>query len=195
MAQSWWSTTSSSSVPPTAAAWCPTTAWPSFGGSTPGPGSIRASPANGEALEWAAGRTRLAIEIKNGPLFYEGIEAKIVELLERHRMRDRALVISFDHHALRRLRDLDTTIATGVLYFGRPLDPLPLARAAGSQVLEPHWSFVTAEDVAAAHAAGLRLSTWATSDPAVLRQLVEAGVDGIATDHPDVLVRMLAEQP
>ena len=151
-------------------------------------------PTLAEVLEWAAGRARVAIEIKNGPLLYEGIEAKVVELLDRHGMRERALVISFDHHALRRVRDLDPAIATGVLYFGRPLDPTPLARAVGAQVHEPHWSIVTPEDVAVAHAAGLRVSTWATSDPDVLRQLVEVGVDGIATDHPDVLVRLLADQ-
>ena len=149
-------------------------------------------PTLDEVLEWAAGRTPLAIEIKNGPLFYEGIEARIVELLERHRMRERALVISFDHHALGRLRALDPSVATGVLYFGRPLDPVLLAGAVGAQVLEPHWSFVTAQDVTLAHAAGLRVSAWATSDPRVLAGLVETGVDGIATDHPDVLVRLLA---
>jgi glycerophosphoryl diester phosphodiesterase len=152
-------------------------------------------PSLAEVLEWAAGRAHLAIEIKNGPCSYQGIEAKVVALLDRYGMRQRALVISFDHHALRRVRALDREVATGVLYVGRPLDPHPLAQAVGAQVVEPHWSFVTSDDVAAAHAAGLRVSTWATSDPAVLRSLIAAAVDGIATDHPDRLVRLLTEPP
>jgi glycerophosphoryl diester phosphodiesterase len=155
-------------------------------------------PTLDEVLAWfvtcdAAGQAHLAIEIKNGPVYYDGIEAKTLELLERYTMRQRALVISFDHHALRRLRQLDSEILTGVLYACRPLDPCQLARAAGAQVLEPHWSFVTPEDIVMAHAAGLRLSAWATSEPTVLRRLVQAGVDGLATDHPDVLARVLAE--
>jgi glycerophosphoryl diester phosphodiesterase len=155
-------------------------------------------PTLDEVLAWfvgcdAAARAYLAIEIKNGPVFYDGIEAKTLELLERYRVRQRTLVISFDHHALRRLRQLDSEILTGVLYTCRPLDPCGLARAAGAQVLEPHWSFVNPEDMALAHAAGLRVSAWTTSEPTVLRRLVQAGVDALATDHPDVLARVLLE--
>jgi glycerophosphoryl diester phosphodiesterase len=150
-------------------------------------------PLLSEVLDWARGRTRLAIEIKNAPIFYAGIEARIVALLARHAMRERALVISFDHQALRRVRELDAGVLTGALYSCRPAEPLGLAAAAGAQVLEPHWSFVRAEDVAAAHAAGLKVSTWATSEPDLLRRLIAAGVDGIATNHPDLLLGLLAE--
>jgi glycerophosphoryl diester phosphodiesterase len=150
-------------------------------------------PALSEVLEWAAGRAYLAIEIKNAPIFYDGIEAAIVEQLDRHRMRERALVISFDHVALRRVRELDPGLQTGAIYACRPADQIALALATGVQVLEPQWSFVRPDDVAAAHAAGLRVSTWATSEPEALRRLVAAGVDGIATNHPDVLAAVLAE--
>jgi glycerophosphoryl diester phosphodiesterase len=150
-------------------------------------------PLLAEVLDWARGRAHLAIEIKNGPLFYAGIEDRIVGLLDRHGMRQRALVISFDHQALRRVRELDAELLTGAIYACRPADPLGLAVAAGAGVLEPHWGYVRAEDVAAAHAAGLKVSTWATSDPLELRRLLAAGVDGIATNHPDVLVALLAQ--
>jgi glycerophosphoryl diester phosphodiesterase len=153
-------------------------------------------PTLDEVLGWARhnGGPRgphIAIEIKNGPIFYPGIEARVVELLERHAMRGRALVISFDHHALRRVRALDGEVLSGVLYGGRPIDAVPLAQAAGAQVLEPHWSFVTAEDVAGAHAAGLRVCAWATSEAATLRRLLAAGVDAVATNHPDVLAQLV----
>ena len=121
------------------------------------------------------------------------IEAKLVELLARHRMRERALIISFDHRALGRLRALDPGLLTGVVYTCRPADPVALARGAGARVLEPHWGLVTPEGVAAAHAAGLKVNAWATSERRVLRRLLRAGVDGVTTDHPDVLVELLAE--
>ena len=72
-------------------------------------------------------------------------------------------------------------------------DPVALARGAGARVLEPHWGLVTPEGVAAAHAAGLKVNAWATSERRVLRRLLRAGVDGVTTDHPDVLVELLAE--
>jgi glycerophosphoryl diester phosphodiesterase len=155
-------------------------------------------PTLDEVLAWAVERNgngppHLAIEIKNAPIYYDGIEAKVVELLARHGMRERTLVISFDHHALRRIHELDAGLPTGVLYACRPADPTALAIAAGAQVLEPHWSFVTPADVAAAHAAGLRVVAWATSEPLVLRSLIAAGVDGVATNHPDVLADLLRD--
>jgi glycerophosphoryl diester phosphodiesterase len=150
-------------------------------------------PTLDEVLAWARDRTYLAIEVKNGPIFYEHIEMELVELLARHRMRERALIISFDHHALRRIRELDAGLLTGVVYACRPADPVALAGAAGAGVLEPHWSFVTPEDVAAAHAAGLRVTAWATSEPSVLHRLLQAGLDALTTDHPEVLVKLLSE--
>lgn len=150
-------------------------------------------PSLDEALQWARGRTLLAIEIKNGPIFYDGIEAKIVELLNRRAMRERVVVISFDHLALRRVQELDPALITGALYFGRPIDQPSLARAACARLLAPHWSFVEADAVRAAHAAGLRVMAWATSDPAELRRLIGAGVDAVATNHPDVMHKVLEQ--
>ena len=150
-------------------------------------------PTLDEVLAWARDRTYLAIEIKNGPVFYELIEAKLVELLARHRMRERALIISFDHYALRRVRELDDGLLTGLVYACRPVDQVAMAGAAGAGVLQPHWSFVTPEDVATAHAAGLKVNAWATSEPTELRRLLQAGVDAVTTDYPDVLVRLLSE--
>ena len=57
----------------------------------------------------------------------------------------------------------------------------------------PHWAYVTAEDVATAHAADLSVAPWASSDPEVLRGLIAAGVDAIGTNHPDVLRDVLNE--
>ncbi len=149
-------------------------------------------PTLDEVLAWAR---RLGvvvdIEIKNAPVFYAGIEQAVVAALDRHAMAERAIVISFDHPAVRRVKALDERVATGVLYAGRPVDPVGLARGADADALLPHWAYVTAEDVAAAHAAGIAVAPWVSSDPAVLAHLVRAGVDAIGTNHPDVLRRVV----
>lgn len=153
-------------------------------------------PTLDEVLAWARARGAiLDIEIKNVPMFYAGIEAAVVEALRRHAMREQAIVISFDHHAVRRVKELDPGIVTGVLYVGRPVDGgVSLGRQAGADALLPQWASVTAADVALAHAAGLVVAPWATSDPPALERLVAAGVDAIGTNHPDVLRRLLDER-
>jgi glycerophosphoryl diester phosphodiesterase len=152
-------------------------------------------PSLDEVLAWARERGAVIdIEIKNAPLYYPGIEQAVVAALDRHAMTERAIVISFDHAAVKRVKALDARVATGVLYAGRPVDAgVGLARQADADALLPHWAYVTAEDVSTAHAAGLGVAPWASSDPVVLRGLVAAGVDAIGTNHPDVLRDVIRE--
>jgi glycerophosphoryl diester phosphodiesterase len=150
-------------------------------------------PTLDEVLVWARERgTVVDIEIKNAPIYYPGIEEAVVAALDRSAMTEQVIVISFDHAAAQRVKELDSRIATGVLYAGRPVDAgLGLARLAGADSLLPHWAYVTRADVQAAHAAGLSVAPWTTSDPNVLRSLVATGVDAIGTNHPDVLRAIL----
>jgi glycerophosphoryl diester phosphodiesterase len=52
---------------------------------------------------------------------------------------------------------------------------------------------ITAESVARAHDQGLATFTWTTSDPKILRQLAEAGVDGVYTQRPDLARKIFDE--
>jgi glycerophosphoryl diester phosphodiesterase len=144
-------------------------------------------------LEWARARnTVVDIEIKNAPIYYTGIEEAVVESLDRTGMAEQVIVISFDHRSVQRVKMLDARIVTGVLYAARPTDGgLGLARAAQADAVLPHWAYVTPEDVQTAHAAGLAVAPWATSDPEILGGLISAGVDAIGTNHPDVLRAVL----
>jgi glycerophosphoryl diester phosphodiesterase len=146
-------------------------------------------PTLDEVLAWACEReTIVDIEIKNAPMYYPGIEHKVVQAVSAAGLLDRVIVSSFDHAAVKVVGELERRIATGVLYACRPTEAgLGLARAAGADVLLPHWAYVTRADVELAHAAGVSVGAWATSDPRVMRQLVDSGVDVIATDHPDIL--------
>jgi glycerophosphoryl diester phosphodiesterase len=149
-----------------------------------------------EVLGWAHQHGAIVdIEIKNVPMYYAGIESAVVEALHRTAMSEQVIVISFDHRAVQRVKELDARIVTGVLYAGRPADGgVGLAKQAQADALLPQWSYVTAEDVQLAHAAGLIVAPWTTSEPAALQQLIAAGVDAIGTNHPDVLRRLLDER-
>jgi glycerophosphoryl diester phosphodiesterase len=150
-----------------------------------------------EVLSFARGRgTVVDIEIKNAPIFYQGIEEAVVQAVRDARMVDDVIVISFDHAAVKRVKELEPRLATGVLYACRPTDGgIGLARAARADALLPHWAYVTHDDVARAHAEDLSVAPWASSDPKVLRHLVDCGVDAIGTNHPDVLRDVLAQGP
>jgi glycerophosphoryl diester phosphodiesterase len=152
-------------------------------------------PTLDELLAWCRDRVPLSIEIKNGPIYHQGLPERVVELLRKHEMVDRSTVISFDHVALKRVSELEPRLALGVLFAARPVDPPSLARAAGADALLPHWAFATPDLVASAHAAGLAVSVWTVNDETVLGSAVAAGVDAIATDYPDRMRAALAAAP
>lgn len=144
-------------------------------------------PALEEVLDLARGRARVAIEVKQGPVFYPGLEEALVATLERFGAVGEVLVISFDHRSVRRVRELNPAVAVGVLYSARPVDPAALASAAGAQALLPHWALITREDVEEAHRAGLLVLPWTANEPELIARLLAMGVDGAASDYPDRL--------
>jgi glycerophosphoryl diester phosphodiesterase len=127
------------------------------------------------------------IELKAGSDFYPGIEERLLTLLQLYEVVDRTLVASFDHHALRKCRDLDPDVRTGALVAGRLLAPAALAPRGVLTALCLHADLTTARDVAAVRDAGLECYTWVVNDPAFALRLAEWGVAGIVSDRPDLL--------
>ena len=148
-------------------------------------------PTLADVLDWARSRCILDIEIKGGPWPYPGIEQRVVRLIRDREMTDRAIVISFDHPTVARVKELAPEIAAGTLWSCRPIDPVAVARAAGADAIMPHWTFCDRETVERAHAAGLSVHPWETSRPDVAAHLLELGVDSICANAPDAIVAAL----
>jgi glycerophosphoryl diester phosphodiesterase len=143
-------------------------------------------PTLAEVFELIADRTPVIVEIKNLPLPYAGIEARVLEVAAKAGVLERVQIISFDHPTVKRARELNSEVATGLLYVGRLLDPVGLARQAGASAICPHWSSIQAMDVRLAHQAGVSVHPWVTSDVQIIRRLVALDVDSVATNDPDI---------
>lgn len=160
-------------------------AWfgPAFAGAT--------VPTLAEVVALARGRARLFVEIKGGSDFYPGIESAVVRCLkEGGALRD-AVLMSFDHSALLAVRDVAPEAETAALLEGRPADPPGVAAAARAGALALGYRLVTARERALTAAAGLRLYAWTVDEETEMRRLAELGLDGIITNHPARLRRVL----
>lgn len=142
-------------------------------------------PTLDELLGWSRGRVPLSIELKNGPVFYDGLVEKVLGLVRKHEMLDRTTLISFDHLAIRRARELEPSISAGVLFAARLVDAPAVAAAARADAILPNAGFATPDVVDQAHAAGLAVSVWTVDDGEQARRLAAIGVDAIATNYPD----------
>lgn len=138
---------------------------------------------------------RVIVEIKNGPIYYEGIAREVAAVI-RETGHPAVTVSSFDHPVLLEMKELCPRLPTAVLFVARPIDPVRLAKDAGAAYLHPQWAYVTAAMVEQAHRAGLRVEAWTVDDPVVMTRLAEMGVDGIMSNYPGRLRALLtAPQP
>ncbi len=69
-----------------------------------------------------------------------------------------------------------------------------LVKAAGCTTWSMFWRNLSPQDLAAAHALGLKVLPWTVNDRADMSRLIDLGVDGIITDYPDRLRGVMAEK-
>ena len=114
-------------------------------------------------------------------------EERLLEIIADHAMRDRVTIQSFDPRSLSAIAAADAEIRLVRLTTEGSFDFEAFA-AGGIWGWSPNASVVTGDLVAEAHDAGLVVVPWTVNDPALARRLLDAGVDGIITDRPDLFV-------
>jgi glycerophosphoryl diester phosphodiesterase len=136
--------------------------------------------------------------------------------LDRFGLRERTLVSSFHHNALRRLVRIAPGLRLGASF---PRDRLGVHRRRGSEplvgaalrslrtvtphlvdlllnrsranALVLHHGLVSRSAVARAHARGAPVVAWTVDDPRDLERVIEAGVDAVVTNDPSIFVSTL----
>jgi glycerophosphoryl diester phosphodiesterase len=141
-------------------------------------------PALEEVLQLAKGKVGVAIEIKNLPLPYPGIEAAVVAAVTKAGMVQDVVVIAFDHRSIKRISELQPDILTGVLEASRPVDVLRMMDDADADVFCPHWASIEPETAAELHAAGKLIGVWTVDDAVSLAWSKALPANAIYTNKP-----------
>lgn len=146
-------------------------------------------PTLDEMLDRFGARIRFNLELKRGTAAeYPGLEASALGALEQRGLVEGTLFSSFYDPVLRRLRELSERARIGLLISRRfPDGALERARTLQAEALHPERALVTPRLVEEAHAAGLAVYVYTVDDPADMERLLEMGVDGIFTNHPERL--------
>jgi len=146
-----------------------------------------------QVLRAVRGKLNMLVEIKA-----KGIEEKVAAALRKTRMDRSAVVICFDPGVLVRVKQVAAEMPTGLLLSLRaPKEPGPLislARRLRASLIMPSHEGVTRDLIEKAHAARLLVRTWSVNDAKRMEELLDIGVDGIGTDRPDVLLKILAKR-
>jgi glycerophosphoryl diester phosphodiesterase len=153
-------------------------------------------PTLGQVLAGMRGRgLGLLLEIKN-PGLYPGIERRIAAELRRfpswlrYDPRERRLVVqSFDWESVRRFHAVLPKVPTGLLGTPKAADLPKLAKYADQ--VNPAFGGLTESYVDEVHDAGMDLLTWTIDAPGDMERAIDLDVDGIITNRPDVLHRVV----
>jgi len=151
-------------------------------------------PTFDEVVELArAHNVKLFPELKN-PNLYPGIEERMVAALHAADYDNQTIVQSFSTESLRRVRELNPRLRLALLYSAQ--QPLRGDPPSWAYVLGPEWPLVVGDRAILrdAHAAGRQVVVWTVDNPSQIRQAIEARVDGIITNRPDLVRNMLASR-
>jgi glycerophosphoryl diester phosphodiesterase len=150
--------------------------------------------------------TKVNIEIKN-----MWAAKPVVELIKKHGMQSKVMVSSGSVNALRIIKKELPSVDTAYLFFITPNTKwnifvtslfrlsfrlthfwvLVHARKSGVQYIHLSYPFATKAFIKKLHKQGYKVNVWTVNTPLLMKKLIKSNVDGIITNHPDKLKRLL----
>lgn len=131
------------------------------------------------------------VEIKKEWLEFNSIENKVVEMIDKFEMRDRAIVSSFSTLSVLKIKKLNKNIKTGILYSTPTNKFIIFAKLFKVDAIHPWYLNVTKDMKKAAVKDNLKINTYTVDKPSEMKRLAKIGVDGIITNVPDIAYREL----
>ena len=155
-----------------------------------------------EEIVTAFPQMKFNIEIKQ---IEPSIAAPLCDLLRDHGLTERALIASFHPTAMDEFRAACPEVATSMVEDEiRPFFILntiflgALYRPPGTAFQVPEYSgslhVLTPRFVRGAQRNNVAVHPWTIDDPAGMARFLDMGVDGIITDRPDIMIKVLEER-
>jgi glycerophosphoryl diester phosphodiesterase len=134
-----------------------------------------------EALDFLKKKVKVLIELKE-----IGLEEKVLNLIREQGLEQNVIIVSFHEEVLEKVRGLNDQVETGLIYV-RHKNPIKAALAQGATYLLPLYRFTHTANVKKAHENGLKVIVWTINKEEDVAEYIKKGVDGIASDRPDIL--------
>lgn len=150
-----------------------------------------------EALELTRGKIPIHIELKEGDLgryTITDLADRSLEEVEKAGLLDQALFGSFNLSAVDRIREKHPRLPVALIYnkaWDHPQDatggrPIPVLSSSGKVLNQANAS--------KARRQGMKVFVWTLDKEEHMEQFLNMGVDGIITNHPDKLIKILQKR-
>jgi len=137
-----------------------------------------------ETLDFLDKKVKVFVELKEA-----GIEKQVLSIICDKGLEKNVVMVSFLEDALKKVRELDKEIETGLIY-AKHKNPLKAALDLKANYLLALYRFTHTANVEKAHECGLKVVVWTINNPEEAVEYAKKGVDGITSDKPDILTKL-----
>ncbi|MBI2581436.1 glycerophosphodiester phosphodiesterase [Candidatus Woesearchaeota archaeon] len=145
-----------------------------------------------EAIDTCKGKVKMQIELKD-----PGLEKDVIDALTKNGIPE-AIIISFFHEFVKIAKEQAAgkkiKIKTGVILAGNPINVVEMAKLANADYVTGNHFYMDEKMAKRVKEAGLGLTAWTCNTEHDIRKVIAFGADMIASDKPDLLVKVLGER-
>ena len=150
-----------------------------------------------EVLELTRGQILLNIELKGGDLRQysrEDLADRSLQEVEKAGMLNQVLFGSVDLSAIERIREKNPRVPVALIYSKSWSFPQEATGGRPVPVLSCLGTVLTQTNISKAHQQGVMVFVWTLNTEEHMEYFLNMGVDGIITNHPDRLIRILQKR-
>jgi glycerophosphoryl diester phosphodiesterase len=134
------------------------------------------------------------IELKNLIFPYQGLEERVIRLIRKRRLEDRVIFSSFNHQSIYLCKSTAPEIKCGLLYDCKLINCGDYAHGYGIEYLHPNFPNLTVESIRQIHQAKVMVNVWGVNSRTEMEQIVSMKPDGVITNDPALLRRVLQQR-
>ena len=150
-----------------------------------------------EVLELTRGKIPIHIELKEGGLgqyTVTDLADRSLEEVEKAGMLDQVLFGSFNLSAIERIREKKPSLPVALIYDKAWSLPQDATGGKPIPVLSCRGTVLTNNNISNAHQQGVKVLAWTVNTEDQMERFLAMGVDGIITNHPDKLIKILQKR-
>lgn len=139
-----------------------------------------------EVLQAARGKCKLNLELKTAGGIYQGIEEKVVQLVQHYQMEKEVFLTSFDHQVIRKVKDLSVPIQTGLILCGMPTLLQEQLEYTGATILSMEYPFITKPFAEEMISKGIEVVAWTVNKQEEIERVMKLHPQiQICTNYPE----------
>ncbi len=147
-----------------------------------------------EFLEYVKDKNiMINLELKNSVIDYENIEKLVIDMVYKYELKEKVIISSFNHYSVLKCKAIDNTIKSGLLYDCRIYNVGKYASELGVDAVHPSFYCLNEEIIKEIRSHNLAINTYTVNEEKYMHLLAKMNIEGIITNYPDKLKKVLEE--